>query len=358
MEFKKDNSSFFSKNFNPTREPNESIKKDYFNGYHRWKLRDWIPFEKLDFKTLIMKPEKSLYYIEKYGYDKLDSHEWTLLSKYTPEPNIILKFLENLKLHKPQNKDEKRSKNQRFEVTREYLSGNEYAIYLLEKNQDLIDWKGLSCNPNALKLLEDNIGFIDWKKLVYNPNPECLNLLKKHDKINKKNLKELSHNKGAISLLEENQNKINWRVCSYYLSVNPNAVHLLEKNRDSIDWHALSENPSAIHLLEANQDKISWSILSANPSAIHLLEKNPDKIYWPNLASNPSAMHILEKNIKRIDEYGWRCLSMNPEIFELDYKFIYERMNIIRKELMEKTWHPNRLIKWCLDIDELKDLNN
>ncbi len=357
MESKKDNLSFFPKNFYLTRESNESIKKDYLNGYHRWKLRDWIPFEKLDFKTLIMRPEKSLYYIEKYGYDKLDNHDWTLLSKYTPEPNIIKKYLENLKLYKPQNKDEKWSQNHRLEVTREYLSGNEYAIYLLEKNRDLINWKGLSCNPNALKLLEDNIGFIVWKELVNNPNPECLNLFKKYHEISEKNLKELSKNKGAISLIEENINRVKWHTFSYNLCLNTAAIHLLEKNIDKIDWYALSENRSAIHLLEANQDKIHWPILSGNPSAIHLLEKNPDKIYWPNLASNPSAMHILEKNIKRINELGWRNLSMNPEIFELDYKFIYERMDIIRKELMEKTWHPKRLIKWCLSIDELKDFN-
>ncbi len=329
------------------------LKKDYLNGYHRWKLRDWIPLEKLDLKMLITNSERSIYYIEKYGYDKLNDDEWTILSKYTPEPNIIKKYLENLKLYKPQDKGEMFNHKIRLEGAQRCLSENEYAVHLLEKNQDLIDWRGLSRNPNALKLLEDNIYWIKWKELVHNPNPECLNLFKKYDKTSKKYLIELSQNKGAISLLEENQNKINWHISSYYLSVNPSAIHLLEKNLDKIDWHSLSENPSAIHLLEANQDKIDWPILSGNRSAIHLLEKNPDKIYWRNLSSNQSAMHLLEKNIEKIDNVGWRQLSRNPEIFEIDYDFLYQRMNLIREELIAKAWHPSRYQEWCFFNDEL-----
>ncbi len=329
------------------------LKKDYLNGYHRWKLRDWIPFEKLDLKTLLFNLERSLYYIEKYGYDKLDGDEWTILSKYTPEPNIIKKYIENLKLYKPQNKDEIWSQKHRLEVTQKFLSENEYAIHLLEKNQELIDWWGLSRNPNALKLLEKNISWIKWKELVHNPNPECLNLFKKHNKMKKIDWRELSKNKGAISLLEENQNKINSPISIYNLSLNPAAVYLLEKNLEKIDWVGLSSNPSAIHLLEANHDKIKWPILTANSSAIHLLEKNPDKIYWRNLSSNRSAMHLLEKNIEKIDNVGWRQLSRNPEIFEIDYDFLYQRMNLIREELIAKAWHPSRYQEWCLSIDEL-----
>jgi len=69
--------------------------------------------------------------------------------------------------------------------------------------------------------------------------------------------------------------------------------------------------------------EIDWALLSENPSAIHILEKNQDKI-------------------------NWRFLSGNPEIFELDYDFFHQRMNIIRKELIEKTWHPDRFEKWCM----------
>ncbi len=52
----------------------------------------------------------------------------------------------------------------------------------------------------------------------------------------------------------------------------------------------------------------------------------------------------------------WFYFSSNPSIFELDYDFFDRRMNIIRQELMEKTWHPDRFRDWCLSIDELKEL--
>ena len=86
------------------------------------------------------------------------------------------------------------------------------VIDLLEKNQDKIDWEGLSYNPNA------------------------------------------------IELLEKNPDKIHWS----YLSENPNAIHLLEKNQDKIDWKRLSKNPNAISILENNPTKIWWDWLCEN----------------------------------------------------------------------------------------------
>ncbi len=35
------------------------------------------------------------------------------------------------------------------------------------------------------------------------------------------------------------------------------------------------------------------------------------------------------------------------------YEYINSRMNIIKHELMEKTWHPHRLREWCLSIQDL-----
>lgn len=36
-------------------------------------------------------------------------------------------------------------------------------------------------------------------------------------------------------------------------------------------------------------------------------------------------------------------------------KSMKQRMNILRQDLVEKTWHPRRLFPWCLDIEEWKD---
>jgi hypothetical protein len=99
---------------------------------------------------------------------------------------------------------------------------------------------------------------------------------------------------------------------------------------EKLDWGGLSRNPSpgAIELLEKNFEKIHWSFLSVNPAAIHLLEKNPEKIHWYSISTNQS-------------------------IFEEDYQTLCkERTEVLREELMEKTWHPERFRSWCLEHDD------
>ncbi len=247
-------------------------------------------------------------------------------------------------------------------------------------DESKLDWYGLSSNPNAMYLLEENIDKIDWCELSHNTS--AVHLLESEEKnsgffkfIFRKgryksriNWNMLSLNPSAICLLKRNQNKIDW----INLSQNTSewAIHLLEQNPEKIDLDCLSFNSSewAIRLLEQNIerfDEIGWNFLSGNPSAICLLEKNRDKIDWWSLSSNPSGIHLLKKYIdtktstaETHEKVNWGQLSQNPAIFELDYDFFYQRMNIIRKELIAKTWHHNRFQKWCLSIDELKDLNN
>ena len=76
-----------------------------------------------------------------------------------------------------------------------------------------------------------------------------------------------------------------------------------------------------IELLEKNQDKINWDLLSRNPNAISILEKNPDKINWEELSANQGT-------------------------YEINYKFMKERMDIIREDLMKAVYHPKRLQYW------------
>jgi hypothetical protein len=106
--------------------------------------------------------------------------------------------------------------------------------------------------------------------------------------------------------------------------------------------------------LEKNPEKIDWEFLSMNRNAIHLLEKNPEKADWMCLCWEPAAIDLLEKYTERIN---WQWISSNPSIFKriLNYRFLTERMNIIREELMMKCMHPRRLERWIEmggDIDD------
>ena len=75
-------------------------------------------------------------------------------------------------------------------------------------------------------------------------------------------------------------------------------------------------------------------------NAIHLLEANPDKIDWYYLSGNPNAIHLLEANRTRI---RWLPFSKNPAIFQCDYTFYRERMDVQREELIKAAFHPKRL---------------
>ena len=151
-----------------------------------------------------------------------------------------------------------------------------------------------------------------------------------------------------MSTLDNTPYKLSDWVYSHYinkfwsrLSGNPNAVHLLEQNQDKINWTFLSGNPNAIYLLEKHQDKIDWERLSGNPNAIHLLEQNPDKIDWNVLSKNPNAIHIIEQNL---DKINWCDLIKNPSIFQLDYQALQQRIKVFKEELIQKCYHPDRLV--------------
>ena len=237
----------------------------------KYKLKDWIPLEKLDWDYLSLNPNA----IELLKADPTEIY-WNKLSK-NPNPAAI-----------------------------ELLKANPYVE---------IDWRYLSENPSAIELLKANHNKIDWEWLSKNPHPYAIELLRENlDKINWFNL---FGNPSAIELLKANLDKIDWRT----LSGNPNdkAIELLKANPNEIFWSELSSNPNdgAIELLKENQEKIDWWNLSynPNPAAIELLKANKTKINWQFLSGNPNpeAIELLKENQKKID---WGYLSGNPAIFD------------------------------------------
>jgi hypothetical protein len=61
-----------------------------------------------------------------------------------------------------------------------FLSGNHYAIHLLEQNVDNIRWDMLSTNIHAVRLLEDNLDKICWDRLLYNDNPRAFEIIERN----------------------------------------------------------------------------------------------------------------------------------------------------------------------------------
>ena len=133
----------------------------------KYKLKDWIPLENLNWVALLSNP------------NAID-----LLKKY---PEKIYRYRDLL------------SENP-----------NPAAIELLQKNQGNIDWEKLSQNPNsaAIELLKKYPENISWHWLSKNPNPAAIELLEANtDKID---WLYLSSNPAAMDLLKANREKINW----------------------------------------------------------------------------------------------------------------------------------------------------
>jgi hypothetical protein len=63
-------------------------------------------------------------------------------------------------------------------------------------------------------------------------------------------------------------------------------------------------------------------------------------ITGPYMCNNPSYTHL--------PKYCSTCPGLKEK---MDWQ------HTINKDLMQKTWHPDRLTKWCLDTEELVDLS-
>jgi hypothetical protein len=306
----------------------------------KYKLRDWIPYDKLDLKWLSANININAIDILKVANP--DNLDWKRLAENTSAYEILSDPVNRVRLNKYKNE----------------LSGNydKDVVKFLEANQDLVNLKKLSGNKGASDLLlkyKETLHMLNIIELSRNPGAIKLieELYKKDPYSPYINWNFLSENPKAIDLLNKNKNKINWSS----LSKNPKAIELLrdkieeEKKllptqlaklhySEKIDWGNLSSNPNAIKLLRDKieqenklsptqlaklhySEKIDWKLLSGNPGAIKLLEealtKDPDnsEIDWKLLSANPKAIKLLKKNQEKIN---YQYLSMNPSIFALE----------------------------------------
>ena len=294
-----------------------------------YKLKKWIKLENLDWDLLTINTNAI-----DLLYDNQDKINWNLLAS-----NInALELIEN-------NKDKILKENKDFW---NLLSGNTSfsAIKLLEKYPDKINWNELSSNPSAINILEKNLDKINW--MVISKNHKALHLLEQNkDKID---WNWLSENPNAIHILESNITKIDW----YAILKNPNALHLIKNIIHGFNpyltlddsWNPkyicyyLSQNTSAIDILEKQYSLIDWKELSRNTKAIELLGKNLDKLDWNELSGNPCAIKLLEQNQNKIH---WKYISLNENIFEIDYYYIKKRIEPFIEELMMVCFHPCRV---------------
>lgn len=294
----------------------------------------------------------------------------------------------------------------KYAINWKNLSINTEASHLMEYNLDKIDWDDIASNMGAINLIKDNLHRLSkrgWR--ILSKNPQALPILKEN--VHKIDWKSLSLNPNAIELLEKNIPKIDWiALCKNPKGV-PIIENHLHKLDESC-WKALSSNPGAIHLLERHPHQINWKSLVNNPQASRLLEKeiinnnpliirniamiarHPNNVYllqhissfffkfsyinefypvdriladvYDVICEHPHAFTWLRghqqflkwfKNRSKTSRYhdfylgsfrGNMSFLKNPAIFEIDYLSLQQKMEPLKEELMQKCFHPQRLL--------------
>jgi hypothetical protein len=124
-----------------------------------------------------------------------------------------------------------------------FLSHNrsKWAVALIEKHLDAFDaWDELSGNPFAINLLERHKHRINIERLCFNPNPKATELLLQHP-------------------------DFSWDL----VSVNPGAINLLKRNLDKINWNHVSMNPNAFELFKEHHEKMQIGYWWRHPWIFH-----------------------------------------------------------------------------------------
>jgi hypothetical protein len=251
-----------------------------------------------------------------------------------------------------------------------HIFKNENAIHIIEKRIQYDDYGYTNWNKNAVIFLRNNPQYIKYRILCRQANGiEFVDKIIKNNELGKIDWGMLSANPTAMHILNDPKyyQYINW----YGILENKNAVDLIKNNLHMVKpyWCIICGHAHLIDIIEQHMDKISWCELSFNYNAIHILEQNMDKISIINLCHNKNGFQLLlrlnhvfnndhyyhknvvfeyfdycEKNnipfnlIKSLSEYGYTekhmeflkrnnhywYLSMNPNIFEYDYKRIRE----------------------------------
>jgi hypothetical protein len=180
------------------------------------------------------------------------------------------------------------------------------------------------------------------------------------------------------------------------LSMNPAAIDIIERYKipDDVNMDRLSTNENAIHLLENNIHEINFKFLAKNENGIDLIEKHlelarmddglessfiydedvrniancyieeaGDPPWEPNtcvedfcssLCLNPKSIEFLQRHPQYLNEEILR----NPNIFEINWKYLKSKFNYISNEEEKQiTSYLNKEIE-VLDPLIMKKLNN
>ncbi|GAG45591.1 unnamed protein product, partial [marine sediment metagenome] len=171
--------------------------------------------------------------------------------------------------------------------------------------------------------------------------------------------------------------KVNYQMISLNKSLDIDIV--IKLNKKSWDYGAILENiPITIKqfrslLTRINSLQNRWFIISKNiiGDLGELLEGDLSYLpwNWDGLCINPNIEpYLIEKFKNKLDRNKYNLISGNLFSHDKNYdghleyndkaqKLAHKILSILKEELMIRTWRPDRFERWCLDIEDQKELN-
>ena len=247
----------------------------------------------------------------------------------------------------------------------------------LDNNPDL-PWKydQLSLNRN----LNINIEYIkknldknwNWYYLSHHKRIHITDILENPEL--KWSIVGLSQHPDLTPIVIERYSDYHWNINYICAGANFSISYLIEKYDDRLNMFHVSKNPSLTYedLLESNwmgSPRRKWdhhSIIHHKNFGMDIIEKIylkdgnfSNEIWWNAVSYNPNIN--LDFIDKYIDKTDFNMLSLNLFGFNQDQspysysslrkEMCHSELNKFKQELIEKTWHPTRLFKWCLEYD-------
>lgn len=276
----------------------------------------------------------------------------------------------------------------------EYLCSHKQGIDLIIKNKKinyLNDrcWKSILQNYHHYQLILENLGKVYlksnvmWEYICLNSHPEIVTLISKNlSRIN--NLynadtcwENICLNSGAVNIIKDNFDFLYQKGLLVFISQNEHASEILEEHLDTIlqfknlkyvipnlvsNYYHNKPILQKIfsHPTRRNYSGDIWMYLCRCENLIELIEDNfefisKNQFSMYDLCGNKFAMSIVEKYLSSF-QYEWYQLSENPSIFEPDYHFLKNHIQLFQEQLISTVFHPQKMIyfleKYKYDIGE------
>lgn len=263
----------------------------------------------------------------------------------------------------------------------EYLCSHKQGIDLIIKNKKvnyLNDkcWKSILQNCDHHQIIFENLERlylkpkIMWEYICLNCHPEIVTLISKNLSLinslyNADTCWEnICLNSGAVNIIKDNFDFLYHKGLLVFISQNEHASEILEEHLDIIvQFKNLKfiipnlvsnchQNKTILHKIFSHVSRKDysgdiWMYLCRCENLLELIEDNLEFILQNqfslyDLCGNKFAIPIIEKYLSSF-QYEWYQLSENPSIFEPDYHFLNNHIQLFQEQLISTVFHPQKM---------------